>query len=432
MTGRSVWAWGLAPFGLSLLLYLFLLAKLPREVVEPTTRWEEPAVAISLARTGTFADPYALPTGPTAHLPPLTPAINGMIYALVGVTMAGGYMVWIVTGVIWAILCGLMPWVAERVGLGRRAGLLAGVAGALFPRGPGHGEHLAALGLALIVAVFAARRTSERRKPLRSFGLGLLCGGACHAQPAILTVVAGLLAFELWRHRARQAWGSAGMILLGFVVACAPWTWRNYRTFDAVFFVRSNFGLELRMGHHPGAVASMEVMDRTQEHRHPRTQEAEARRLQEVGEVRYMREARAEAMDWIRAHPGAAAKLTAERVALWWCGPLYDARGAALVIVIGLLAAAGLVRNWTALGVSGRAVLVIPLVMFPLVYYLVAYMPRYRQPVDWIFLLLASAAITGPGRVRAERSEERSKGRSRGQAEVKATSRQSCCAPGGC
>jgi len=394
--GRPWWTSGLLPFGLSLLVYLFLLTKLPREAVEPTTQWEAPAIAISLARTGTFADPFALPTGPTAHLPPLAPAIDGVIYALVGVTTAGGYVVWIVSGLIWALLAGLMPWLAERIGLGRRAGLLAGAVGALVPRWHGHGENLAALGLALIVAAFAARWRSDRRTPLSSFGLGLLCGVACHAQPALLTVVVALLVFELWR-RARS-WRSTGLIVLGFLVACAPWAVRNHRTFDAVFFVRSNFGLELRMGHHAGADAAMEVMDRTQQHRHPRALEAEARKLQDVGELRYMREAGAEAMDWIRAQPGTAAKLTAQRVVLWWCGPLYDPPLAALVLVLGVLAAAGLVRNWTALGANGRAALVIPLLTFPLVYHCVAYMPRYREPVDWIFLLLASAAITGAGR----------------------------------
>jgi len=34
-----------------------------------------------------------------------------------------------------------------------------------------------------------------------------------------------------------------------------------------------------------------------------------------------------------------------------------------------------------------------PLVCYPLVYYVVIYMPRYRWPLDWILLLLAGAAV---------------------------------------
>jgi len=37
-------------------------------------------VAASLLRTGRFADPYLIPSGPTAHLPPLWPAILALIF----------------------------------------------------------------------------------------------------------------------------------------------------------------------------------------------------------------------------------------------------------------------------------------------------------------------------------------------------------------
>ena len=58
------------------------------------------------------------------------------------------------------------------------------------------------------------------------------------------------------------------LVVLGISIACLPWGFRNHRTFDgAIFFVRSNFGLELRMGNHEGAHASMDVMDRIAEHR---------------------------------------------------------------------------------------------------------------------------------------------------------------------
>ena len=108
------------------------------------------------------------------------------------------------------------------------------------------------------------------------------------------------------------------------VIACLPWGWRNYTTFDALFFVRSNFGLELRMGNHPGADAAMEVMDRLRNHQHPRASEAEAAKVQAMGEVAYMRAAGREALDWMRANPATVARLTASRVAHWWLGPLYD------------------------------------------------------------------------------------------------------------
>jgi len=48
----------------------FSLTKVPTEHVRAHTRWEVPAVAMALYERGEFADPYCLPTGPTAHMPP--------------------------------------------------------------------------------------------------------------------------------------------------------------------------------------------------------------------------------------------------------------------------------------------------------------------------------------------------------------------------
>jgi hypothetical protein len=223
-------------------------------------------------------------------------------------------------------------------------------------------------------------------------------------QPALLPVVLGWMTFELGWSRERRKWISSALVALGIVVACLPWGWRNYQAFDALFFIRSNLGLELRMGNHPGAAAAMEVMDREPAHLHvhPRALEAEARKVRELGEVAYMRQAGREALDWIQASPRTFVGLTASRVLHWWAGPLYDPPAAAVVTGLTLVALVGAWRSFPTLSVPQRAALVVPPLAYPLIYYVVAYMPRYREPVDWVFLLAAAAAIcparpsTGP------------------------------------
>ena len=54
-----------------------------------------------------------------------------------------------------------------------------------------------------------------------------------------------------------RRWHPLGLPLL----ACLPWAWRNYTKLGAPVFIRSNFGLELRMGNNPGALATFEEMD---------------------------------------------------------------------------------------------------------------------------------------------------------------------------
>lgn len=49
-------------------------------------------------------------------------------------------------------------------------------------------------------------------------------------------------------------------------------------------------------------------------------------------------------------------------------------------------------RSFPMLAIPQRATFLIPLITYPLIYYIVAYMPRYRIPIDWILFILAGAA----------------------------------------
>jgi hypothetical protein len=383
-------------FALSFSIQGFFLSKVPHEYIRPYTIRELQSVAVSLAERGTFADPYALPTGPTAHLPPIPPAIFGLSYRLFGLTLLGGYVGWLVNMVISASFWGILPWLAGSVGLGGGVGVLAGFVGAVMPKWPGHGENLAALAIGLLMVAFVRRWTHGRGQGsgAGAFLLGIASGVAFHAQPALLPVVLGWMAFELWWRKDRRKWLHCGVLVLGMVLACLPWGVRNYRALDAVFFIRSNLGLELRMGNHEGVAASFDVMDRRrEEYVHPRAQESEARKVQEMGEVPYMRSAGREALDWMRHNPGEFAGLTASRIAHWWLGPLDSPPVAILVTLLTLLALVGAWLAFPSLAVPERWAILVPLLTFPLIHYVVAYMPRYREPIDWIFFLLAGVAV---------------------------------------
>jgi len=382
-------------FLLSFSVQAFFLTKVPRDALRPNTLWELPAIAVSLAERGEFADAYALPTGPTAHLPPIPPAILGLSYKLFGLTILGGSINWLVNAAVYSALWASLPWLAGSVGLGGGGGVLAGIVGGLIPHWPGHGGGLAAAALAILMVGFLGRWRTERvPTPAGSLVLGVAAGVAFHIQPALLPIVLGWMAFELWWRTGTRTRLRTGLVAAGMVLACLPWGWRNYRALDGLFFIRSNFGLELRMGNHEGVAAAFDIMDRRrEEYVHPRALEREALKVQEMGEVPYMREAGREALEWIQANPVAFGKLTATRFVLWWLGPLYDPVRAVPFLVLTLLALLGAWLTFPSLSVPERAALVIPLLTYSLVYYLVAYMPRYREPIDWIFLVLAGAAV---------------------------------------
>jgi len=76
-----------------------------------------------------------------------------------------------------------------------------------------------------------------------------------------------------------------------------------------------------------------------------------------------------------------------------WFGPLHNLKATAMTSALTLLAFLGQWRSWNRLLIPLRAILLIPLVTYPLIYYLVAYLPRYRVPIDWLLFLLWGSAI---------------------------------------
>jgi hypothetical protein len=195
--------------------------------------------------------------------------------------------------------------------------------------------------------------------------------------------------FELWWSTDSRKWLRSAVLVFGVALASVPWGIRNYVVFDEVLFIRSNFGLELRMGNHDDAAADIDVTAARSVERHPRTNSAEALKLRELGEVAYMRRARGEAIEWIRENPSDFFRLTLSRFVHYWCGPLTRPTVAVLFTILTLLALLGAWRIFPTLAVPNRAVLLIPLATYPLIYYIVSYMPRYRVPLDWMVLMLA-------------------------------------------
>jgi 4-amino-4-deoxy-L-arabinose transferase-like glycosyltransferase len=359
-------------------------------------------VALSLVRTGTFADPYKIPTGPTAHPLPFWPVLLAVICRTFGMTATAGYVRAFVGICSYSTVYALLPQFGRKLGLDRRAGIVAGMAGALIPlqglaeaTGVGFTAHMCLVFAALMVA-FRLRWSVEDHSVAGSLLFGVGCGAAFHLLPPLLFVVLGNLIFECWWRRDRRKWLSCACVVVGATLACAPWTWRNYTALHGFFFIRSNFGLELRIANHTGADADIEVtFEREPGFRHPSANLEEARQVRDLGEVEYMRRAKHEALEWIRGHPAEFLRLTLMHFVHFWCGPLRYPWLAALFTTLTVLAILGLRRILPRLTAPGRAALVIPLVAFPLVYYVVSYVAHYPAPLSWLLFLLAGYEVQG-------------------------------------
>ena len=76
----SSWPFALVLFLVSFVIRLRHLSHFSEWDLIPNVNREPRAIAFSLMQRGQFADPYAIPTGLTAHLPPIYPFIVSVFY----------------------------------------------------------------------------------------------------------------------------------------------------------------------------------------------------------------------------------------------------------------------------------------------------------------------------------------------------------------
>jgi hypothetical protein len=356
-------------------------------------------IAYSVAETGQFADPYAIPTGPTAHTMPLYPLFQALIFKLFG-TGLGGEAVKVLSA---CAACGLRPvlilFAARALRLSAAAGLIAAAVsvfhiGALQTeiRG-GWDQPWLALGLIGLTWRTVVIWQEGHWKTGIPWGYGLAWGLAVLAYASFLPLLLTWLAFGAFAHDRRftRQYLTAGAVVLGLTAAALlPWTWRNYRTFGAPVATRSNFGLELWYSNHPEARYDMSA--NLLRIPHPSLSPGEARKVAELGELAYNTLRRKQALEWIGANPAQFATLTLHRGVAWWFPPAPPLPRRVLNAVFTVAAFIGLALVWRTDRVTG-AVFLATWLSFPLLYYFLQWTSRYRVPMEWQMVIAASVSI---------------------------------------
>ena len=139
--------------------------------------------------------------------------------------------------------------------------------------------------------------------------------------------------------------------------------------------MRDNLGLELWIGNHEGE-ARLNGDDFLR-------MVAEYSRM---GEMRFMDTKRQIAVQFIRQHPGAFLRLSAQRCFKFWSAP-----DGSVWILVSLLAWLGMIVAVWQKGLEAVPYAIV-LVMFPLVYYVTHTGSTYRHPVEPVILMLAAYA----------------------------------------
>lgn len=398
--GLSLWKASIFIFFTGVLIRLAFIA-----VAHPyndLSRYELERTAISLSRTGILGNPYAIPTGPTAHVSPGYTIILAGIFHLFGEGTTGEIVKEVVSTIVTALGFALLPFAADRILGSASLGTAAGMICALFPWKPmvqidGDWETpYTALFLTVLVPMTIDLWKRKTFKWQNAVVHGLLWGFALLFASVLLPLLPVLALVGLWFLRGAHPGRYVRFVGIEFLVAAVcllPWVVRNESALGSPIAARSNLGLELRVSNNDEATSDQRanLLLGVYDKYHPLQNVGEAKRVRQLGEVEYNRWAKARATDWIRSHPKRFVALTLGRITDFWFYPDPSKLKAIFGDATALLGLIGLIQVWKHDKING-AVLTCVLLVYSAPSYLIHVGARQRLPVDWLLVLLSVAA----------------------------------------
>lgn len=382
---------------ISLLLLIFAgvvgLYDMTTHMVPFGKGFEMVALAQNLARTGSFANPFAvLNTGPSAANPPLYPFLLALLFRVCGsadLVALVATLLNILTNTFTALL---LVRISEMFYDDMRPGVVAAVLWILSTRLMPCWDVGLTILLLLIFCLNSGAKVGKSGFAISALISGVLAGALLLLNPSMILIFIPWMAWSAYHARKtmKQAIGYS-CIVCGILGATgAAWEVRNHAQLGK-FLIRTNLGISLYSSNNdcaePSFIAS-EANNCLATH-HPNTSLAEARLVASLGEVNYDRMRGDSAKAWIRAHPEQFFRLTLARIRDFWFPVPGEYLFKSAVIWFGtLLSIPGLLwmmRKRAAV----TSFVITALVIYPAVYYVVLSDIRYRMPVLWLSFLPA-------------------------------------------
>ena len=357
-------------------------------------------IALALLRKHQFADPFAVPTGPTAHTTPFYPLLVAGVYALFGSGYAG-YLVRALLDIgAYSFLYSLYIWLAPSFGFPEVAGLIAGVASALLPvkRSAevfgGWEEPYAAMALAVLLLLTLKRWRAPHRETSMALWIGVGWGVAFYVSFSLLAILGGVILVDVFVRRSWITIRDNLCVVLAAMAVMSPWIIRNRVELHGWTLMRNGFGENLWCSNNDHAYPSIELInaDPIARNMYPLYSRSEATKVRQMGELAYDRSELQMALQWIRQHPGKFASLSLRRFLYFWGGPLEHRYELIVTTSYTLAGLVGLLFIGRYVGTIQFQLWIAALISYPMTYYFVQYVNRYRTPIDWMLWL--SAGLT--------------------------------------
>jgi 4-amino-4-deoxy-L-arabinose transferase-like glycosyltransferase len=390
---HQVWLMVLA----ALMVRLMVVAYGFRDQTDPSDHhaafgWEMGWVARSIFQGHGFSSPFFPLTGATAMVPPLFPYLVAAMFHVFGLyTAKAAFAILSINSLLSALTC-IPLYFSARYALGEKAAAMAGWGWVIYPyaiyfSGARVWDY-ALTGLLFTICFCFAQRLHRQERLLVWLGFGLVYGVAALANPSVLTMFPVFLLLAVLEMRRRdERWALRCVVAaVGLIAVLTPWTIHNYRVLHFAGPVRDNFWLECWAGNNGDTFESNAVWA------HPASNPVEMQRYQAVGEIAYIAEKKALALNFIEHNPMFFAGLSLRRAFSYWTGfwsfsPAYlskeplEIADVFFCTSITLLMVLGARRFWRRDTISALPYLAL-LTIFPVTYYFTHATPDYRQPIE--------------------------------------------------
>jgi len=378
----------------------FLLIFLGQTYAEPR-QFELEWLAISISQFGVYGNAFDYESGPTAHFAPIYPLLLAGLYKVFGVDEIGELSRQIVNTIFIAIHYALLPILARILFLPISVGVVAGLLGAFVPfhflsEIRGQESALAAfalVGLCVISLKYLLFTEPGKARPIligACWGLGVL------VSPSVLPILAGFFVWRLMRNYSANLFTvgrEAVVVGIVFLVVLSPWAMRNHVQLGEFVWTRSSFGVELNVSNNSRAAAAWFENDQGRnEGGHPWESREELVLYKQLGEIEYNRIKLSSAIEWIHGNLSSFLSLGIKRAIYFWFPKMERRIQSLLLWLVTLVAVAGLLQLARARHPSTAFFLSI-WITFPVVYYLMQFVGRYRVMIFWSLLMVSAVVV---------------------------------------
>jgi 4-amino-4-deoxy-L-arabinose transferase-like glycosyltransferase len=341
-----------------------------------------------------LASPFGGETGPTAMFAPIYPLVVAAVFRIAGVATNASAIALVAINMAAELTTIWLMMRVARSCFNPPAALIAGLIWTLSPT-------LwflptifwdTSLTLCLLMGLIAlALRLKACSTATMWAGFGAYCGFVALFNPALVLTLAGVVGVTaLALARAKSlAWKHVTLAAVLSVLVFCAWPIRNARVFHAFVPLRTAVGLDVWIGNHDGATGYLD------EKLFPTFNAGELAAYKSEGEIAYTHGKMKTAESWIATHPAQCAGLTARRFVRFWLGsgtrggPALFWMHATFTTVLGAF-------GWWFLWRRNRELAMlfaVPLLLFPLPYYVAHAEFRFRIVIDPLLSVLTAYAL---------------------------------------